>query len=196
MKHLTVLIAVACLLFASRCSNSPTNKGDNDTESTKQQYLKRGQEIAAATFATLSSRVQKAMQEGGVTNAVQYCNLAAHPLVDSLEQVYQADIKRTSLKVRNPKNKPTDKERQQLQRYQTQFKAGNTLEPLVQKINNQLVFQAPIYVMPLCEKCHGKIGDQLKKQDYATIQKLYPLDKAINYKSGDFRGMWSISFRQ
>jgi len=48
--------------------------------------------------------------------------------------------------------------------------------------------------MPLCEKCHGKIGSTLKEADYASIKSLYPEDMAIGYKTGDLRGMWSISF--
>lgn len=148
-----------------------------------------------ATFTTLSSNLQKAMKAGGVPNAVKYCNIAASPLVDSLEQLYQVSIKRTSLKVRNPNNQPTEQERQQLQSYQEQFGAGKELKPVIHKIANQTAFYAPIHVMPLCQKCHGKVGEQLMEKDYELIRELYPSDRAINYKSGDLRGMWRITFR-
>jgi hypothetical protein len=36
--------------------------------------------------------------------------LAAYPLVDSLSQVHKTYIRRTSLKVRNPKDAPTESE--------------------------------------------------------------------------------------
>ena len=59
---------------------------------------------------------------------------------------------------------------------------------------DSLALFAPIHVMPLCQKCHGKTGDTLLENDYKFIQKLYHEDKAIGYKSGDLRGMWSIEF--
>ena len=134
------------------------------------------------------------MQEGGVPNAVKYCNIAASPLVDSLEQIHNVKIKRTSLKVRSNNNQPTAQEKQQLQKYQEAFDNGQALKPIVNEIASQATFYAPIHVMPLCQKCHGTVGEELLKDNYELIQSLYPSDSAINYKSGDLRGMWSITF--
>ena len=189
------MIVSCCILLFANCFDSPTKKQSNK-EVSDTAYIEQGQKIAMTTFATLSSNLQKAMKEGGVSEAVKYCNLAASPLVDSLEQIYHAEIKRTSLKTRNPDNDPTEGERIQLEEYQQQVDAGKGLKPIVQKTSSQTVFYAPISLMPLCEKCHGKLGEQLKIKDFETIQELYPSDKAINYKSGDLRGMWSISFHE
>lgn len=187
-------IIIACFIFLfSNCFDT-TSSNNTATEASEVDYIEQGQKIAMTTFATLSSNLQKAMKEGGVSNAVQYCNIAASPLVDSLEQIHNVSIKRTSLKVRNPNNEPTEQERQQLQIYQQQFDTGKELKPVVHKATNQTVFHAPIHVMPLCQKCHGKVGEQLKEKDYELIKNLYPSDSAINYKSGDLRGMWSITF--
>ncbi|MFK8101564.1 MAG: DUF3365 domain-containing protein [Saprospiraceae bacterium] len=187
------IVVACCILLFSNCFDPAPSK--NTTKETAVSiYIEQGQKIARMTFATLSSNLQKAMKEGGVSNAIKYCNIAASPLVDSLTQLHKVGIKRTSLKIRNPNNRPTEKERAQLLDYQQQFDAGQALKPIVQKKNNQIAFYAPIHVMPLCGKCHGQLEKELVEKDYETIQELYPLDKAINYNSGDLRGMWSITF--
>lgn len=161
------------------------------------EYLEKGKSIAAATFATLSGNLQKAMQEGGVQNAVSYCNLAASPLVDSLAKVYKADIRRSAILTRNPANNPTAAELSQFKIYRTTHKAGKTMNPAVQSIDaNTVAFYAPIQLMPLCEKCHGVVGETIAAEDYQLIKQLYPQDEAINFKTGDLRGMWSISFQK
>ena len=50
--------------------------------------------------------------------------------------------------------------------------------------NNQFVYAKAIRIKEVCLNCHGiNINDDLKKE----IQKLYPDDKAINYKLNDLR---------
>lgn len=182
-----------CILLFSNCFDATKKQNKNSFEFEK-KLVDRGNLIANTTFRTLGSNLQKAMKEGGVSNAVKYCNLAASPLVDSLEQVHQVKIKRTSLKTRNQNNKPTVEEKLQLEKYHEQFEKQLKLNPVIRKHEDEFVYYAPIHVMPLCQKCHGTVGKELKKEDYQTIQSLYPNDRAVNYNSGDLRGMWSINF--
>jgi hypothetical protein len=188
-----ILIVVSWILLMSSCSENATSQNET-TVDIDDAYIAKGKTIAASTFSILGSNLQKAMKEGGVQNAVKYCNLAASPLVDSLMQVHQASIKRTSLKTRNPKNQPTKEERIQLEKYQKQYETGAVLKTVSQKSNKRITFYAPIYVMELCQKCHGKIDESLKKEDFAFIRDIYPTDEATNYSAGDLRGMWSITF--
>jgi hypothetical protein len=186
MKYF-IIVGICLLLFSNCFDNAKSN--DSAKNNVEQNYKEQGKEIAAKTFMSLSTNLQKAMKEGGVAKAVKYCNLAASPIVDSLQLVYNAKIKRTSLKIRNPNNRPTDTERMQLQRFRDQFDKGEALSSIIEEKDNQINFYAPIQFMGLCGKCHGKIGKELKMEDYEIIQKLYPLDKAINYQNGDLRGM-------
>ncbi|MFK7775280.1 MAG: DUF3365 domain-containing protein [Saprospiraceae bacterium] len=198
MKYFYPLFFLVNVLLYTACENSNTPaKTIVESEKNHDVFLKRGQQVAAVTFKTLSGKLQKSMKEGGVSNALKYCNLAAMPLVDSLSQIHNADIRRTSLKIRNPKDQPTPLELTQLQSYEKQSKAGEKLKAVVKEIDpNTVAFYAPIHIMPLCEKCHGKVGSTLLEKDYDVVQKLYPEDQAIGYVSGDFRGMWSITFKK
>lgn len=195
------LTTFSFLLFTACQNNKPS--GDSGQEAvplTPEEvtlYTQRGKEIAQGTFAAMSGELLSAMQRGGVAEASRYCNLAAYPLVDSLSKVYEADIRRTSLKIRNPKDQPTAAERAMLLSFQQLHEAGEPMKPVVQPQDaNTVAFYAPIQIQPLCLQCHGKLGETLKEADYAVIKELYPADEAIGYSEGDLRGIWSIQFRK
>lgn len=193
--HLIGMLLLAGIFTLSQCQNAADQKALTAAE--KNQYTETGKAIAAQTFSALSARLTKAMEEGGVPNAVQYCNLVAMPLVDSLSKVHAATIRRTSLKVRNPLNKPTEWERETLLDFETKDKAGEELKPVVQMPNEQTIaFAAPIRIQPLCVQCHGKKGETMTAENAAFIQGLYPDDQATGYAEGDLRGMWSITFKR
>ena len=149
-----------------------------------------------ATFSTLSAELGKALQEGGVSQAVEVCNIAAMPLVDSLSKVHNASIRRTSLKVRNPKNTPTSDELKVLNGYAKKAGTGGKLEPKIVEVDGMVSFYAPIMTKPLCLKCHGKVGETLTEEDYVVIKNLYPDDQAIDYGNENLRGIWSIQFEK
>lgn len=162
-----------------------------------EKYREQGNEIVARTFSTLSSNLQKAMKEGGVTYALEFCNVQAYPLTDSIADLHNVSIKRTSHKVRNPDNKPNDEERQMLDEFLTTLKNhGEYPEPEVHKSGNKIHFYAPITLAPQCTSCHGKVGEQISEENYDVIKELYPDDEATGFKPGEIRGMWSLTFNQ
>jgi hypothetical protein len=186
-------------MIASCGENPKTNSekaSDLMSAEEKEIFVKKGKSIAMATFSTLSAELGKALSAGGVAEAVEVCNIAAMPLVDSLSKVHHATIRRTSLKIRNPKNAPTEDELKILNSYEEDQKSGKILEPKVQEINGMVSFYMPIKTQPLCLNCHGKVGETLQQEDYALIKKLYPLDQAIDYVQDDLRGVWSIQFEK
>lgn len=191
------------LLFAGfACESAPQEETTESTagkltEAERSEYLNTGKQIAQATFAELSGQLSQAMAEGGVPNALKYCNVVAYPLVDSLSQVHDAIIRRTSLKVRNPKDAPTEAEKVMLQTYHEQAAAAEELKPHVKQLEEgRIAFYAPIKIQPLCLSCHGKVGEDIKQEHYDLIKQLYPEDEATGYELGELRGMWSITFTE
>lgn len=155
-----------------------------------------GKSIALATKKTLGKNLQNAMQNGGVENAVTYCNLAALPLVDSLSRSFDAEIRRVTLKPRNPNNDANEIEMKIMEAYDFQHKDSIALEANVQTLpNNKYLFTKPILVeSALCLTCHGMSENGLLKETEDFIRSKYPDDKATGYSIGDLRGMWSITF--
>lgn len=197
-KALLPVLLIISILLSCRESPKPGagEKQEAMTAEEKEVYLKKGREIALVTFATLSTELGNALKEGGVSKAVEVCNIAAMPLVDSLSKAHNADIRRTSLKVRNPKNAASETEKEMLMRFEAAQKAGNAPQPEVVEVDGMVAFYAPIVAQPLCLSCHGKPGETVNSDDYSYIKSLYPDDQAIGYSANDLRGMWAIKFEK
>ena len=199
MRNTTIAALILFGIFVvAACKNTPsadTNSSIVLDDLTRDKYIKKGKTIAGSTFVIMVNQLQQALAKGGVPNAIQYCNLTAMPLVDSLARVNQATIRRTSLKTRNIKNTPTDFEKTQLDKYHQQKINGIPIQAEVVPIKqNRIAFFAPILVNSFCLQCHGQPGTQIKPENYQLIQQYYPEDKAVGYKNGDLRGMWSVEF--
>ncbi len=168
----------------------------NRKDYTNSQWLEEGQQVVSAAFAVLSSRLKSAFQSGGVQKAVRYCNLNAYPLIDSLSKAHDAQIRRVSFKVRNPKDTPDRYEEKALERAQKIHEQGERIQPWVEHYPGEAAYYAPIYLISNCLKCHGTPGETIAPEDYKLIKELYPKDQAIGYKEGDWRGLWSIRFAE
>ena len=100
MKHTIYFITILVIALFAACNNS-----DKSKENLKSDYTKMGNSIVKKTFDTLRSSLQTAISQSGFEGAVPYCKTAAY----SLTNIYASDsvtIRRTSLKYRNPRNKP------------------------------------------------------------------------------------------
>lgn len=49
--------------------------------------------------------------------------------------------------------------------------------------------------MPTCLKCHGNKATDIDVATQEIIDARYPNDLATDYKLGDFRGAWKITFK-
>ena len=194
MKRI-ILFAVIIGIFTSfSCTNKEKKK--QLSEEKMEIYLDQGKLITSLSFGVLSKTLRKAYINDGVSGAIKYCSLKAHPLIDSLSKEYSVRIKRTSLQIRNQENSPAAYEKEILDYYADQFDKREDLLPEVKMLDNGTVaFFAPIKInTPLCLNCHGKLVETLFDENYKVIREIYPDDKAIGYNLNDLRGMWSITF--
>lgn len=198
MKNKFLYLLPLTVLFA--CSNTPKEKPIVIKEKTielsqeeKESVVKKGKEIAQNTFKVLGGNLKQAMSNGGIENAINYCNANASILMDSLSNHYNANISRTSNKLRNEANSPTATEQTIIDNYIN----GGEMKPIVKLLDNgNTAFYAPIKMKPLCISCHGTVGKTISNEDYAAIKNHYPNDKAIGYVVDDLRGIWSIEIKK
>lgn len=190
----STLLALGIIFSLSACQ--PTEQQEEPVQQTESPdpYLAKGKKIASSVFTVLSSEVMKSMQASGVAGTVAYCNEQAYPITDSLARLYEAHIKRTSHKVRNPNNAPDSLEAIMLEKYLTLQQKGLEMPPKVVQQGENMHFFAPIILAAPCLKCHGKVGETLNENDLAVIQEHYPEDKATGFADGELRGIWSIRF--
>jgi hypothetical protein len=193
MLHYKNLFAaiIACLVIS--CSGpAPKNTLSTDDQA---KYITEGKKIAMFSAKALTGKVIHALEAGGVEHAVEYCNLQASPLIDSLSKSYQARIFRVSDKYRNPANKPDSLDMSILSIYRNQVKEGQELQPHLEVSGDQVIYYAPILILnPVCLQCHGEPGSTMEQSSRDFIKSKYPDDKATGYKLGDLRGVWKIMF--
>lgn len=192
MKKIGFGIVAFLILICLSCKNNSKELQQHEVNGDNSILIEKGKEIASSTFLSLSSELKKAMQEGGVVNAVSYCNIKAMPITDSLSELFNTDIRRTSLNCRNPNNKPTAEEEKIINQYVSLKAEEKPMLPMVVDEVDYKAFYAPIIIQDMCLKCHGKKEDI---EAYDMIANLYPEDMAHGYKQGDLRGIWSIHFR-
>jgi hypothetical protein len=158
-------------------------------------YKEKGLLISKSTGKELSETLTHKMKSGGLIEAVEFCNAAALPITQQMSDKHGVLIKRTSLKTRNPLNKPSDNEIVVLKEFQVDLDKGITLEPKVELDQNGIAnYYAPILVEKKCLICHGTLDQELSKAADSIIKSHYPKDLATGFKEGDLRGIWSISF--
>jgi len=191
MKLNTFLLLIPLLLFFSCQPKSSQNKLGAEAYA---RYLTAGNEVSTATQATLLANISQAMQQGGSLYAVEFCNLRAAGITDSLSRKWNCDITRISEKNRNPENAlETGTDKEMWEYFYTLHRNGVQHDTVV-AVDGQPVYYRPIVTgMPACLKCHGS-PQETDPATYSKIQELYPSDLAMGYQLNDFRGLWKITF--
>lgn len=179
------LLAITLIMLLFSCTNS---KKEDLTP-----YLSKGRNITEITQQELLKNVSSAMTKGGSAYAIDYCNVKAMPLTDSISQNQQVSISRKSLKNRNPENKASGKEVTLLEFYEKQHLAKKEIGDTVLVINEKYTYFKPIKLgMDACLKCHGDPKTEIDSTTLSKLRKLYPEDHATGYQKGDLRGMWKV----
>ena len=182
-KKVVLIFSVALVLFSCQKGIKPDVYA---------KYIDTGTQIATNSQAVLLANVAAAIQQGGPSYAVEFCNLKATGITDSLSQVHQTAISRISAKNRNPGNGlKTDTDNLVWKIFET-----NNLTDTLLKAENKLVYYKAIKTsMPACLKCHGSPETDIDSLTIAKLSNLYPSDKAKGYVLNDFRGLWKIEFQ-
>ncbi|MFD2910225.1 DUF3365 domain-containing protein [Flavobacterium ardleyense] len=154
-------------------------------------YADIGLEYALETKKLLGKNLMGTIQKKGTIEALDFCNIQAMPLTDSMSVNYNASIKRVSDKNRNPSNKANAEELKYIGQFKTQMASKETIKPVIIDKGNKIQFYYPIETNTMCLQCHGK---EIKPEVAKQILKLYPKDLAIGYDEGEVRGIWSITF--
>ena len=160
---------------------------------------KEAKEVIKQMATTLKANVKKNMKKGGVVEVAKFCSLKAKEIEHSINKSYKKGIsvKRISLKYRNIEDKPTKDEEEVLKNLQKDFEQNKKLPSLVVKKVDKETYKVykPIFIeKQLCLKCHGDIKTR-DKEAYKIIKKVYPKDKAIDYKLGDLRGAFVATIK-
>ncbi|MCF6357441.1 MAG: DUF3365 domain-containing protein [Draconibacterium sp.] len=181
-----ILISIFSVVIIFSCNS----KIDSEKYSEVQN---KGNEISNITQTILLANVGKAIKKGGPEYAIEFCNLKASSIADSLNLVNNCTISRHSAKNRNAGNMLNGEIEKNLWEV---FEKANANDTVIRS-RGKLIFYKPIKIVsPACLKCHGNPESDINSATFSKIQKLYPNDLATGYKMNDLRGVWKIEFEQ
>jgi hypothetical protein len=162
-----------------------------DTE----QLTQQSRAAARALGSELKSTLQASMKANGVIESISVCKIQAPQISQKISAEQGMSVARTSLKYRNPENKPDDWEKSVLEQFEQRKANGEALSTMefseITEFNGEKVFRymKAIPTDDVCLNCHGSNVAQPFVQ---KINSLYTDDKAIGFKKGDIRGAFSV----
>jgi hypothetical protein len=190
MNHLFLSASFALLLLATSCGRTGSNTSSIDPGEKEMQSVQEiGKSAADSLITSLGGKLKSALQTGGPVAAIQVCQLIALPATaEAGNQFEGVQIRRTTLKPRNPANTPDKTDRAVLLEMEQAAKNSET-PPEAKIIREEDVarYYRPLLVQEVCLNCHGK-PDSFSPELKNTLATLYPADQATGYSPGELRG--------
>lgn len=178
MKFSVLILMTALLAGAS--SNVHATENVVDFEAVIQQFQQR-----------LKQQLTQAVEQGGLTGAVQVCATQAPLIAAQLSRQHGVKLQRVSARFRNPINMPSTAQQKILD-----YLASNPLGAdsyYTTDGEQHGVYAKSIRTEGLCLGCHGQSVDA---KVLHSIQSQYPFDLATGYQEGDLRGAFVIQSKQ
>jgi hypothetical protein len=188
------MIAALALMLAA-CAKIDDAELTPLTAADSAEVVENGGAIATAVMQGLSKRLQAQLAERGAAGAVDFCSQSALPLTDSLVgRRPDVTVKRTSTRIRNPRNSPDALEAAAMAWFDSVRAAtGRLPEELVQAADySEVRYYRPLLIAPFCVQCHGA-AESIEAPVRAILKERYPQDQAIGYQPGDMRGVIRVS---
>ena len=173
-------------------SSEETDQKDSVLKESTINYIETGQKYVNATQSVLAKNLLEAINRDGAPYALEFCNVRAYPLTDSLARIHHVGIRRVTDKARNPANKANALEMTHIALLQSNLAKGENLSPAVTEQNGKMVGYYPILTNAMCLQCHGKPNVDISRVTLDKIQALYPDDQATGYGVNELRGLWVV----
>ena len=196
-QKLLSIAGLISILFIIKSCSSPSAKQEKESETKEEfSFLERGQSIALNAKSALGQNLIKAISEGGTAHAIEFCNIRAIPITDSLAQLQNAQIKRVSDNNRNPYNAANADELNYIKKVKEQIASKEEFNGEVKLIDGKWVGYYPIITNAMCLQCHGKPKEDIEPSTLAMIDEKYPNDLAKGYAINELRGIWVVEMTQ
>lgn len=179
---------LAALIAPLAHSQTPTPA---DTAALEQQ----AQALVQQFGDQLKSVLQTSLQSGGPVKAIEVCKINAPEIARDTGAKADWSVGRTSLKVRNPANRPDSWEAAILARWNEQVAQGTPVAGLKASetvTENGTTYFRYLQAIPTGEMCLNCHGSDLKPQVQAALKAQYPEDQATGFKAGDLRGAFTL----
>lgn len=163
-----------------------------DIPADAEHNIAKAQAVVTHFAGELKPLLQAEVQRGGPVNAIEVCATRAPELAQAVQAETGWQIRRVSLKPRNPGAQPDAWEAETLRQFAAQQARGAgpaEMNAYRFEENNFRYMQAQI-TDGLCLLCHG---DTLSADVEKALLARYPQDSATGYTLGEVRGAISLT---
>ncbi len=153
--------------------------------------------ISTSVPPKLLAVLQEEIAKGGPEGAIGVCREQAPAMARAASEQSGWNVRRVSLRNRNPKAVPDPWERAVLEDFDRRAAAKEspaTLEKAeITTLDGKIVqrYMRALPTLPLCTQCHGA-ADKLSPAVTAKLKALYPDDRATGYAVGEIRGAMTL----
>ena len=192
MKKISLIAALTLFPLTSYA------QGDHKAEDTRlPDLMKTTKEVVDPMPEKLKSLLVAEITANGPVKAIEVCSLKAPAMAKAASEKTGWEIKRVSLKNRNPKGKADKWEEKAIKGFEQEL-AGNS-DAVMEKgeivtVEGKQYFR---YAKGLktgkeCLLCHGK-DENIAKELKEKLKKVYPEDQATGYDVNQVRGILSVT---
>ena len=160
-------------------------------------WIPQARQVAGEVPPRLLATLTLAIEKGGPDGAIVVCREEAPRLAKAASEQSGWQVRRVSLRPRNPKAVPDAWERAALEDFDRRAAAGESLatlekaEVVVEGGQSVQRYMRALPTQSLCLACHGESA-QLSPAVSARLKELYPDDRAVGYTAGQIRGAMTI----
>ncbi len=153
--------------------------------------------VATAVPPKLLQVLTDAIAKSSAADAVTVCQDTAPRMAKAASEQSGWQVRRVSLRNRNPKAVPDAWERETLEDFDRRAAAGEAPASLeratVQTVDGKPLqrYMRALPTQGLCLSCHGP-ADQLAPGVAERLKALYPDDRAVGYSLGQIRGAMTL----
>jgi hypothetical protein len=189
-----LLLAAALVACAPQAEEAVETVATEDLGEAPTEVLDRARTAADVLTGELVARLRQELDAGGPTQALQVCKVVA-PRIAQSHSTPTMTVRRVSLKVRNPGDRPDAFEAEKLLELEGLHARGE-LPTEVMEVRSEdgrrtLRYLRPIVLAGPCMNCHGD-AEAIDPGVRPLIQEMYPEDQATGYQVGDLRGAVSV----
>ncbi|SFV69958.1 Cytochrome c family protein [hydrothermal vent metagenome] len=183
------LLIITLSVFLLSCQETSVKLNKIEKQALKKEAIT----LVKKFGGQLKPQLKKALKSKGPMYAVKVCAKKAPEIAKKINANNSDwNIKRVSLKNRNPNAKPDSWEEKVLKMFNDRHAKGESAKKMAysEVVNGKFRFMKAQGTEKVCLTCHSKNVAQPIKD---AIHKYYPNDKATGYSLGDIRGAFSLT---
>jgi uncharacterized protein (UPF0264 family) len=190
-KRFTLL--VICLMVVS---SFPANAQQGSKDIAFEEALMDARKVSNQLAEKVRGLLLQEIGTAGYSSAVRVCSETAQEITHQFNAQTGHDVRRVSLKYRNPKNVPDAYEQRKLEEFNILNQKKELLNEYSEIVEEDgkkyLRYLRPLIVAPLCITCHGP-KENIPQEVKTILAERYPDDRATGFRVGDVRGAITVN---